>query len=319
MLFHFSLQFFRMEAKQVSDIKLEKLEENIYVYRGLLKHHVRAVEIFKESEKNPDSSVLFKDWRPWSRFGSYVWDIGKDGNANTDELRDIYHEEKEILDEINNAFLYATKTYLSDHNRSVEYDWSIMGPSISKYNHENAEQRSKAQQGLEMIYHTDYVTPEADWPGNKFILTCTMYLNDDYEGGDITFMLPNKKIIDYKPVAGDVLVFPSGHPDLLSENGKYLHGVKIVSGADKYLIRCFYQKPFAGNPEWLANREKYGEEVWMKMEEERINKLRSEYSRLSEEAYSKELLAKKQSKEFDSIRHEYDVMLSQEEREENDN
>ena len=98
-----------------------------------------------------------------------------------------------------------------------------------------------------------------------------------------------------------------------------MHGVKIVSGADKYLIRCFYQKPFAGNPEWLANREKYGEEVWMKMEEERIAKLRNEYARLSEEAYSKELLAKKQSKEFDPIRHEYDALLFQGKKEKNDN
>ena len=303
----------------MNNVTVEKLEENIYIYRGLLSKHLRAVEIFKESEKNPDSSVMFKDWRPWSRFGSYVWDIGKDGNANTEELQKVHNEEKEILHEINSAFLYATKNYLSDHNRSVEHNWLIMGPSISRYNHENAEQRSRDQQGLEMIYHTDYVTPEQDWPGDKFILTCTMYLNDDYEGGDITFMLPNKKIIDYKPTAGDVLVFPSGHPDLLSENGKYLHGVKIVSGADKYLIRCFYQKPFAGNPEWLANREKYGEETWMKMEEERINKLRDIYAKLSEEAYSKELFEKKQSKEFDSIRHEYDALVYQKEEEKNDN
>lgn len=282
MLYHFSLQFFRMGAKQVSDIKFEKLEENIYVYRGLLKHHVRAVEIFKESEKNPDSSVLFKDWRPWSRFGSYVWEIGKDGNVNTDELRDIHDEEKEILDEINNAFSYATQTYLETHGMSVGDDWVIMGPSISKYDWKNSE-RNGGGDGLDMVYHTDYVTLEGDWPGNKFILTCTMYLNDDYEGGEITFLIPGKGILDYKPVAGDVLVFPSGHPDLLSDNGKYLHGVKQVEKEDKYLIRCFYQKPFEGNPEWLEKRDQYGEELWMKMESERVEKQMGEYLKMNQE------------------------------------
>ncbi len=267
----------------MKNVTVEKLEDNIYVYRGLLTKHKRAVEIFKESEKNPESSVMYKDWRPWSRFGSYVWEIGQAPSSDNIDLAGVYNEEKEILDEINEAFFYATNRYLEEHDKAVGDDWIIMGPSISKYDHENPENPGSGIEGLEMVYHTDYVTLEGDWPGNKFILTCTMYLNDDYDGGDITFMLPNKKIIDYKPSAGDVLVFPSGHPELLSENGKYLHGVKTVSKADKYLIRCFYQKPFSGNPEWLANQEKYGKDVWMKMENERISKQMDEYSRLNAE------------------------------------
>lgn len=267
----------------MNNVTVEKLEDHIYVYRGLLSKHLRAVEIFKKSEKNPDSSIIFKDWKPWSRFGSYVWEIGQNTAGENSELLSIYNEEKEILDEINNAFNYATKAYLDDHKLSVGNDWIVMGPSISKYDHNNSSGQGSGIDGLEMVYHTDYVTLEGDWPGNKFILTCTMYLNDDYEGGDITFMLPNKNIIDYKPKAGDVLVFPSGHPELLSDNGKYLHGVKTVSNVDKYLIRCFYQKPFSGSPEWLANEEKYGKDVWIKMENERIEKQMDEYSRLNAE------------------------------------
>ena len=68
------------------------------------------------------------------------------------------------------------------------------------------------------------------------------------------------------------MVFPSGHPDLLSQDGRYLHGVKRIRNVDKYLIRCFYQIPFAGTKEWHDNQEKFGVEEWAKMEKERIDR-----------------------------------------------
>jgi hypothetical protein len=97
-----------------------------------------------------------------------------------------------------------------------------------------------------------------------------MYLNDDYRDGGLSFLTGDKRTIDYKPVAGDVLVFPSGHPDLLSQEGRYLHAVKRIRDVDKYLVRCFYQIPFDGTPEWHANQERFGAEEWAKMEKERI-------------------------------------------------
>jgi hypothetical protein len=267
----------------MNNVTFTEIDTNIYVYKGLLPQHKEMVDTFKSSEKDPESSVLFKDWKQWSRFGTYVWEIGKGAEEKDKNLNnDVYAKEQSFMDEITNAFNYATQTYLETHGMSVGDDWVIMGPSISKYDWKNSE-RNGGGDGLDMVYHTDYVTLEGDWPGNKFILTCTMYLNDDYEGGDITFLIPGKGILDYKPVAGDVLVFPSGHPDLLSDNGKYLHGVKQVEKEDKYLIRCFYQKPFEGNPEWLEKRNQYGEELWMKMESERVEKQMGEYLRMNQE------------------------------------
>ena len=272
----------------MSDISVISLEKNISIFKGLLPNASKMVEIFKEAEINPESTFLFKDWRDWSRFGTYVWQIGN----NLDRTEDLssnqkYIEEESIVKELHHAFGYATNKYLEERGLKVGDDWVVMGPSISKYDHLNYEKNLSGIKDLEMLYHTDYVTLEKDWPGNKFILTCTMYLNDDYEGGDITFRLPNKQIIDYKPKAGDVLVFPSGHPDLLSENGKYLHGVKSIKNSNKYLVRCFYQKPFAGNPEWLENEKKYGKDIWMKMEKERIEKENDELNKLYAEELSK--------------------------------
>jgi hypothetical protein len=259
----------------MNQVTFTELDKNIYIYKGLLPRAKEMVDVFKSSEKDPDSSVLFKDWQKWSVFGTYVLSIGQ---VLDDGLSEPVPTEASLMDEITNAFKYATEDYLKNHELSVGDDWLIMGPSISKYDYKNSE-KNEGPHGLDMIYHTDYVTPERDWPGNKFILTCTMYLNDDYEGGDVSFFVPGKGLLEYKPVAGDVLVFPSGHPELLSEKGRYLHGVRQVKKNDKYLIRCFYQKPFEGNPEWLAKKEQYGEDVWMEMEQERMAKERAEFQR----------------------------------------
>jgi hypothetical protein len=113
-----------------------------------------------------------------------------------------------------------------------------------------------------------------------------MYLNDDYSGGDIAFIVKESdndvedKEIVYKPQEGDVIVFPSGHPDYFSESGKYLHAVKAVTSGTKYLIRCFYQKPYPGSDEWHKNLQKYGAERWFALEEQRVREGRKTHEEI---------------------------------------
>ena len=160
-----------------------------------------------------------------------------------------------------------------------------MGPSICKY---DSEMEHCGLPDLSMKYHTDYDFIRGDEPGDKFAITCTMYLNDDYEGGEMWFNLsgsaadsfgesplPKSEIHVYKPEAGDILVFPAGHPDVLSEESTYFHGVSRTwkseaNPSNKYFIRSYYLIPFEGTSEWLSNQEKYGKDVWEKMETERI-------------------------------------------------
>jgi hypothetical protein len=80
-----------------------------------------------------------------------------------------------------------------------------------------------------------------------------MYLNDDYEGGDIEYRIIDKHynhlriegetMIDtdtgevvpgfnYKPRAGDIIIFPSKLP--------YYHGVKKVTKGQKLFLRTFW-------------------------------------------------------------------------------
>lgn len=74
----------------------------------------------------------------------------------------------------------------------------------------------------------------------KSRLTFLIYLNDDFEGGETTFFLPNKKsssngLTSYKvrPMKGSVLVFPQGNEaSLLHEGTATTKGTKWVVRTD---------------------------------------------------------------------------------------
>jgi hypothetical protein len=251
-------------------MKFDTLFPKIHVYKDLLPEHKNLVKILEESEKDPKSSFVFKDWKSWGQFGTYVFQLNyKDKNFSENIKNEMTPREKEeqgYVKMVYDAFYKSTDHFLNHYNSYLPEGSTIMGPSFSRYDKNDYDFK-----GLNMDRHTDYQPWEADIPGYKFILTCTMYLNDDYEGGEISFKI-NDEYIDYKPKAGDVLVFPSGHPDFLCEDGTYLHGVKKIHEKDRYLIRCFYQIYHPGSEEWHKNKEKYGEELWGKMEQERIKR-----------------------------------------------
>lgn len=251
------------------NMEFVELEKNIYVYKNLIPDVDRLVQILIDSENNPDSSFMFKDWQQWGGFGTYVYHNGKGLTwDDIDSASDRYKEEKQFLDIITRSFYETTSHFAKSHGKDIPSDWNIMGPSISKYKADIFPVGEDVDMG--MLYHTDYKYLEAEWPGPKFVLTCTMYLNDDYDGGGLSFILPSKKELKYKPAAGDIVVFPSGHPEFLSEDGIYFHGVNRVLNKDKYLVRCFYQKPFAGTDNYFINEEKYGKDQWEKMEIARV-------------------------------------------------
>ena len=112
-----------------------------------------------------------------------------------------------------------------------------------------------------MQYHTDFIISQKEMPGEKFHTTCTFYINDNYNGGDIEFYI-NETFINHKPKAGDLVVFPSQEP--------YWHGVKTIPDGNKFFIRNFIMTDYDGSPEWLANQKRLGAYRWAKQELERV-------------------------------------------------
>lgn len=219
-------------------IDVVEIFPKIHVYKNLLTDYSDLVNILINSELNPNDSFFFKDWQPWSIFGTYVLDLGKEDQMKQEDILknvELYNKEKYFIKKINANFYTATDHYLSHHNVKKDESWQKMGPSFAKYACINPLLQDNKNA---MVYHTDYQKDKGDGEKN-FAITCTMYLNDDYDGGALLFKI-NDEILSYKPEPGDVLVFPSGHPSILSENCQYEHAVTRVTKKDKHFIRCFY-------------------------------------------------------------------------------
>lgn len=104
-------------------------------------------------------------------------------------------------------------------------------------------------------YHCD--SPgEIENPGPKAILTATIYLNDDYEGGEISFLNEvTKEVINYKPRKGDMTVFPSSRP--------FFHAALPSSGnTNKWFLRNFLIWKSNGTKRYFDGVEKYGAEIY---------------------------------------------------------
>lgn len=240
-----------------------------------------AIDIAKHADwfiDNNENHLIWREATDWSIFGK---NISFDGSHVTSDVsvsfppnsieEEYYNKEKSYVKEIINAFEVSTSHYLNIQNVKKNDSWIMMYPAICRYDVTTEENyRGEGSEGpLAMTYHTDYEILKAEQPGNKFVLTCTVYLNDDYEGGEIEF-LANGEVTVYKPKAGDVVVFPSGHPNYFSEEFTYYHGVRAITNGKKFFLRIFWTEPYAGSEEWLANQAKYGEEVWAEMEKARI-------------------------------------------------
>lgn len=274
----------------LEDLDVIEIYPKIFVYKNLYKDINFIYQSLKESD---GTEGFFNPWSKWSDFGQYISPTFK-GYDYILQLRDVNaleaktekeKEHKDILLEILNNFYIATKDYIKknnvdfDENRIVPNikdkngnqikEWVFSGPSIARY-------RTDITDPVAMTYHTDYIREPIVSPGHKFAITALTYFNDDYEDGEIDFVV-NGEAYMYKPEAGDLIVFPSGHPDfLMSENHIYLHGVMPARNNAKYLSRMYWTKYSVGDPEWFENEEKFGKEKWYDMQHEIMQKFRED-------------------------------------------
>lgn len=240
-------------------MEILELYPNVIVYRGLYSDPQRVIEFHRTNS----------EWRQWFTFGDLATVKIKNHTFSSFPSEEDWNQEIvqseanipiEVLD-ILNAFYQATKHYKENYFTDNIANWKFTAPAICMYKTDGG-----ADTNVGMFYHTDFQQERADAPGDKPVMTCTMYLNGDYEGGEICFKVLNEEGTDveyfeHKPQAGDVLVFPSRAP--------YYHGVNKTTKGEKYFVRSFWQHEFPGTDEWLANQQKYGAEVWAEMEKER--------------------------------------------------
>ncbi len=246
----------------------EKLHPKVWVYRSAIKDP----EVLLEKLKN------LPDWRQWWVFGEITdalgakdseWDAFPTPEQWSEHLAEVATSSRfpELTKEIENYFYAASANYVEELGISLD-SWMHQAPSFAVYKEEGG-----VTDEMSMHYHTDWQPEKEEARGYKFRVTCTMYLNGDYDGGELAFLLrddrnddSNDIRFDYKPTAGDILIFPAIEP--------FYHGVKRLRKGNRYFIRNFWLEYFPGTPEWLAGEAEYGPEEWANMEKIREDQFR---------------------------------------------
>jgi len=125
---------------------------------------------------------------------------------------------------------------------------------VDKSHYDTTKGEAGGTKEMTLPFHTDFYQRDEFEPGLKAEYTVTMYLNEDYNGGEIDFRLFNGRETEmrvvngdlvstdpnhgeipsvvYRPKAGDIIIFPSRPP--------YYHGVRRVSTGTKYFVRMFW-------------------------------------------------------------------------------
>jgi hypothetical protein len=237
-----------------------------------------TVWIFKRAIENPQDIIDYlennTEWIDWYTFGKVTDIHGPVYNFNSFPTKEEWKEQfdanvdsrkdsklLEIKKQIDNLFYDATSLYLKENNIDLD-NWIFENWNTAKYI------PLEDDPGYVMMHHTDFQRDLEYAPGNKFIVTAVFYLNDNYKGGEIEYRFVDGKDLQnivadysYKPSAGDVAVFLSGHP--------HYHGVKAVTEGEKYIIRTYWRHFQHAHPLWSDLKEKYGEEVWTQMQKDK--------------------------------------------------
>lgn len=259
----------------------------VMLYKNALKDYPEILKIIKDSESNESSPIK---WEQWYDFGiqtnltehhddfesiAYVFNTLNDLiNAGYDDYISEWAKEDKIkmypsnnLDHWKEVFGGIATHWDYKNNREVLSEdfeqctdvmvvsggagWIKSSISISKHNPDT-------QRKYAIGYHLDS-SGEIVTPGPKAILTATIYLNDDYEGGGVSFLNEfGDTVINYKPSAGDLMIFPSAKP--------FFHAALPLSGGvPKYFARHFLTWKHLGSEEWINGIKEHGEDFFTKL------------------------------------------------------
>ncbi len=200
---------------------IERPEENIVYFKGIIENYQEIIDAIESL-----SNDAVSDWRPWNGHGSStrygdIKDVRRDKiveiNSDKDRAKAAFaincltNKMSECAIEYANIFnidreaLYYAVSLLTDPR-------TMMG--INKYD-----------EGSFMGSHVDF-----NEDNYYLAYTIVVYLNDDYEGGELYF---NDLDIKIKPQAGSIIMYPSSSP--------YSHqSLKVLKGR-KMLITHHWQ------------------------------------------------------------------------------
>jgi len=203
-------------------MNMEKFDEKVFYYRNVIEDPKKLVDAIENDNKDP--------WGEWMACSGQAYVYGTDKTIAL--TTDADEKDKYIYSTLQSAFDNVARDYAK--SQGIEGDPKLfpMYP-IKKY-----------QAGTFMGSHFDQ--QEGD---ERLKVSFVLYLNDDYEGGEISFTISSPEGIlsqpgpnpdfeiakdsgDYtfyvKPEAGSMIVFPPSPP--------YHHTAHLVKSGYKYMV-----------------------------------------------------------------------------------
>lgn len=197
-----------------NNVSYTKMHDDIYVYHNMLgeKTFENIIAVIEKLDINSSDSSPITGWKPWGTSSTeegseYIF--GEQKRFDEQKCLDD-HEYTEIYKILHEPILFASTHYAVKHNLNIG---KLAPLSLSRYFVDKF-----------MGPHTD--SHESD---DRPTISVVMYLNDDYEGGELYFREQN---ITVKAKSGDIVIFPSKAP--------FFHESKPVISGTKYICPGFW-------------------------------------------------------------------------------
>ena len=187
-------------------IDFDEIYPKIFVYKSRLEDVCKIQKLTEELHSIWESEGLTTPfWTKWYEFGEKV-DTYCTFFAGSELFNTKKAELENLIDSVFDEFTSHYVDFFNINNDTMEKGL----PIVCKYFPGHGSGPNNA-----MLYHTDFQQERKDARGEKPIITCNMYLNDDYSGGEVRYKIKEEDgffEISYKPNAGEVMVFPSAEP-----------------------------------------------------------------------------------------------------------
>lgn len=204
-----------VEFKQFQMFDLKMLSNEIWYWENALSFPEYLVGFINDVDEQPESYPRISKWQDWTASNDPETIYGKTKIINKNNLKvstgsdAVDKKTLYIANSIMMAFEMCTERYLAARQLDKDkYNLNLDQVTIKAWN-----------QGQFMGPHFD------GQDGNKDLaFSLVAYINDDYEGGEISFPKHNVTI---KPKAGSLIMFPSQEP--------YIHEVKPITSGTRYM------------------------------------------------------------------------------------
>jgi Rps23 Pro-64 3,4-dihydroxylase Tpa1-like proline 4-hydroxylase len=206
-------------------MKYDILDLGLVYYREAIESPGELINLIEDVDKrflaneHDGQQTFVRAWSPWM-YGNTIFNMQKFFPEQHDVSDDDYYAKE--MKKISNI-LYG----------SLEKAFSHYSKEVYPFAEKNIKSR---EQSIHLLKYGPggHLPAHQDQGISTRVLSSVMYLNDDYEGGEIEFVNSGVKL---KPEAGSIIFFPS--------NFLYVHEVWPIESGLRYSM-----------PHWYHNTEK---------------------------------------------------------------